>query len=37
MPLLVADAALYNEATLQSMPEDARWLSRVPATLKAVK
>jgi transposase len=37
MPLLVADAALYNEATLQSMPEDARWLSRVPAMLKAVK
>ena len=37
MPLLVADAALYNEATLQAMPEDARWLSRVPATLKAVK
>jgi len=36
-PLLVADAALYNEATLQSIPEDARWLSRVPATLKAVK
>jgi transposase len=36
-PLLVADAALYNAATLQSMPEDARWLSRVPATLKVVK
>lgn len=36
-PVLVADAALYNQTTLQAMPQDARWLSRVPGTLAAVK
>jgi transposase len=36
-PLRVADAALYNQATLQAMPQDTRWLSRAPGTLGAVK
>ena len=37
LPVFVADAALYNTATLQSLPEKARIVTRVPATLKAVK
>jgi transposase len=36
-PLLVADAALYTEATLKAMPDGTHWLTRVPGTLKAVK
>ena len=36
-PVIVADAALYNEKTLQNMPEGTRWLTRVPATLTLVK
>jgi transposase len=36
-PVLVADAALYTQTTLQAMPAGARWLSRVPGTLAAVK
>jgi transposase len=37
MPVLVADAALYNQTTLQTLPEGTRWLSRVPGTLTAVQ
>ena len=37
MPVLVADAALYNRKSLQALPADARYVSRVPATLRAVK
>ena len=37
LPVFVADAALYNTNTLQSLPEKARIVTRVPATLKAVK
>jgi len=37
MPVLVADAALYAEKTLQTLPEDTRWLTRVPGTLALVK
>lgn len=37
LPVLVADAALYNEPTLSQLPPTVRWLTRVPATLNAVK
>lgn len=37
LPVFVADAALYNQETLQSLPENVRIVTRVPATLKAVK
>jgi len=37
LPVFVADAALYNASTLQNLPENIRIVSRVPATLKAVK
>jgi transposase len=37
MPVLVADAALYNEPSLKNMPEGTRWLTRVPATVALVK
>ena len=37
LPILVADAALYNQKTLQQLPEGCRIITRVPATLKAVK
>lgn len=37
VPVLVADAAVYNEKTLQQLPENCRIITRVPATLKAVK
>ena len=37
MPVRVADAALYNRKSLQALPADARYVSRVPATLNAVK
>jgi len=37
LPVFVADAALYNEKTLRQLPERCRIITRVPATLKAVK
>lgn len=37
LPVLVADAALYNEKTLQQLGGTCRIVTRVPATLKAVK
>ena len=37
LPIFVADAALYNESTLRQLPQAIRWLTRVPATLNAVK
>ena len=37
LPVFVADAALYNEPTLSQLPQALRWLTRVPATLNAVK
>lgn len=37
LPVFVADAALYNEETLQNLPENVRIITRVPATLKVVK
>jgi len=37
LPVFVADAALYNQPTLSQLPQALRWLTRVPATLKAVK
>lgn len=37
LPVFVADAALYNEPTLSQLPPTVRWLTRVPATLNAVK
>jgi transposase len=37
LPVLVADAALYNEKTLLQLSETCRIVTRVPATLKAVK
>jgi transposase len=37
LPVFVADAALYNEKTLQQFPENARFVTRVPATLKFAK
>lgn len=37
LPVFVADAALYNAHTLQNLPEGVRVVTRVPATLKAVK
>lgn len=37
LPVLVADAALYNEKTLQQLCDTCRVVTRVPATLKAVK
>ena len=37
LPVFVADAALYNANTLQNLPDDVRIVTRVPATLKAIK
>lgn len=37
LPVFVADAALYNEKTLQQLCDTCRIVTRVPATLKAVK
>lgn len=37
LPVFVADAALYNANTLQNLPDKVRIVTRVPATLKAVK
>jgi transposase len=37
LPVFVADAALYNAPTLSQLPSTVRWLTRVPATLNAVK
>ena len=37
LPVFVADAALYNEKTLRQLPAECRIVTRVPATLKAVK
>lgn len=37
LPVFVADAALYNERTLRQLPQQCRIVTRVPATLKAVK
>lgn len=37
LPVFVADAALYNADTLQNLPDDVRIVTRVPATLKAIK
>ena len=37
LPVFVADAALYNAPTLTQFPEKLRWITRVPATLNAVK
>lgn len=37
LPIFVADAALYNAPTLTQLPEKLRWITRVPATLNAVK
>ena len=37
LPVFVADAALYNADTLQTLPDTVRIVTRVPATLKAVK
>lgn len=37
LPVLVADAALYNQNTLQNLPQNVRIVTRVPATLKIVK
>lgn len=37
LPVFVADAALYNADTLQNLPEKVRIVTRVPATLKAIK
>ena len=37
LPVFVADAALYNAETLQTLPDKVRIVTRVPATLKAVK
>ncbi|MDZ7703836.1 MAG: hypothetical protein U5L04_05040 [Trueperaceae bacterium] len=35
--MFVADAALYNEKTLQQLAATCRFVTRVPATLRAVK
>jgi len=37
LPVLVADAALYSEDNLRQLPDNCRIVTRVPATLKAVK
>ncbi|MGJ3237353.1 MAG: IS1634 family transposase [Anaerolineae bacterium] len=37
LPVFVADAALYNADTLQNLPDKVRVVTRVPATLKAIK
>jgi transposase len=37
LPVFVADAALYNEKTLQQLCGTCRIVTRVPATLRAVK
>ena len=37
LPVFVADAALYNDSTFRQLPQAIRWLTRVPATLNAVK
>ena len=37
LPILVADAALYNRDTLNNLPENIRIVTRVPATIKTVK
>ncbi|MDZ7705480.1 MAG: IS1634 family transposase [Trueperaceae bacterium] len=37
LPMFVADAALYNEKTLQQLAATCRFVTRVPATLRAVK
>lgn len=37
LPVFVADAALYNAPTLTQLPEKLPWVTRVPATLNAVK
>jgi len=37
IPILVADSALYNQSQLSALSSATRWITRVPATLKAVR
>jgi len=37
LPILVADSALYNKATLRTLSADMKWITRVPGTLSEVQ